>query len=296
MKVTTKILLAAGLTVLLAEAAAAERIDRRIDAADDAIVTIQNTAGSVEIRGWSRDEVEVKGDLGRDVEELVLERDGKEVRIEVRAPHGNNIRISSDLEIRVPQGSSVRVTGVSNDIDIADVRGDLRLSSVSGDVDAEGSEGDIEIETVSGDVQAEGRGQEGNHRLNTVSGDIDVQNISGDIRMESVSGDLALLDGTFERVSLNTTSADIVFHAGLAGNGRLDVETINGDLDINFSDEVSARFDIETFNGEIRNCFGPEPVRTSRYTPGSELKFTEGGGSGRVTIRTLNGDLRLCND
>jgi DUF4097 and DUF4098 domain-containing protein YvlB len=296
MKVTTKILLAAGLTVLLAEAAAAERVDRRIDAAGDAIVTIQNTAGSVEIRGWSRNEVEVKGDLGRDVEELLLERDGKEVRIEVRAPRGNNVRIGSDLEIRVPQGSSVEVSGVSIDIDIADVRGDLRLSAVSGDIDAEGSEGDIEIETVSGDVQVEGRGQEGDHRFNTVSGDIDVQNVSGDIAMESVSGDLLLVDGTFERVNLNTTSADVVFRAALAGSGRLDVETINGDLDINFSDEVSARFDIETFNGEIRNCFGPEPVRTSRYTPGSELKFTEGGGAGRVTIRTLNGDLRLCHD
>jgi DUF4097 and DUF4098 domain-containing protein YvlB len=296
MKVTTKILLAAGLTVLLAEAAAAERVDRRIDAAGDAIVTIQNTAGSVEIRGWSRNEVEVKGDLGRDVEELLLERDGKEVRIEVRAPRGNNVRIGSDLEIRVPQGSSVEVSGVSNDIDIADVRGDLRLSVVSGDIDAEGSEGDIEIETVSGDVQVEGRGQEGDHRFNTVSGDIDVQNISGDLAMESVSGDLVLVDGTFRRVSLNTTSGDVIFRAGLAGDGRLDVETINGDLDINFADEVAARFDIETFNGEIRNCFGPEPVRTSRYTPGSELKFTAGGGSGRVTIRTLNGDLRLCHD
>jgi DUF4097 and DUF4098 domain-containing protein YvlB len=296
MKVITKILLAASLTVLLAEAAAAERVDRRIDASEDAIVTIQNTAGSVEIRGWSREEVEVKGDLGRDVEELVLERDGKEVRIEVRASHGNNVRIGSDLEIRVPQGSSVNVTGVSSDVAIADVRGDLRLSSVSGDIDAEGSEGDIEIETVSGDVEATGRGQEGNHRFNTVSGDIDVQNISGDISMGSVSGDLVLVDGKFERVKLNTTSADVVFHAALVGSGRLDIETINGDLDINFSEEVSARFDIETFNGEIRNCFGPEPVRTSRYTPGSELKFTEGGGESRVTIRTLNGDLHLCQD
>jgi hypothetical protein len=53
---------------------------------------------------------------------------------------------------------------------------------------------------------------------------------------------------------------------------------------------------LETFNGEIDSCFGPKAVRTSRYAPGSELKFTEGDGAGRVTIRTLNGDLRLCRD
>jgi hypothetical protein len=63
---------------------------------------------------------------------------------------------------------------------------------------------------------------------------------------------------------------------------------------VDFEGDVSARFDIETFNGAIRNCFGPEAVRTSKYAPGRELKFTEGSGSGRVSIQTLNGSLRLC--
>jgi len=296
MKITVKILLAAGLTVLLAETAAAERIERRIDAPRDAIVSVQNTAGSVDIRGWSRNEIEVRGDLGRDVEELVFERNGREIRIEVRASRGNNRRIGSDLEIRVPASSTVNVSGVSTDIDIADVSGDLRLNAVSGDIDVRGFASDIEVGTVSGDIQAEGGGQTADARFNTVSGDVDVQNVSGNISMESVSGDLLIADGAFERVALNTTSGDVVYQAGLAGNGRFDIDTINGDLDIRFSGDISARFDIETFNGEIQNCFGPEPVRTSRYTPGRELKFTEGGGSSRVTIRTLNGDLRLCKD
>jgi DUF4097 and DUF4098 domain-containing protein YvlB len=289
-----KVLLAASLLLLVEAAAAAERVERTLDAPADANVTIQNTAGSIDIRGWSRNEVEVKGDLGSDVEELVFERDGKDIRIEVRTPRKNSRRISSDLEIRVPQGSSVNVSGVSTDIDMADVRGDIRLSAVSGDISVQGFESDIEVETVSGDVDAEGRGQKGDARFNTVSGDIDVQNVSGDISMSSVSGDLTVVDGAFERAKFNTTSGDIVYHAGLGGNGRLDIDTVNGDLDIRFRGDISARFDIETFNGEIRNCFGPEPVRTSRYTPGRELSFTEGGGASRVTIKTLNGDVDLC--
>jgi len=296
MKTTVKVLLAASLTLLLVPAATAESVDRKLDAPDDAIVTIQNTAGSLDIRGWSRNEVEVKGELGRDVEELVFERDGKDIRIEVRAPRKNNNRISSDLEIRVPEASSVNVSGVSTDVDMSDVRGDIRLSVVSGDVTVRGFESDIEVATVSGDVEAEGRGQESDARFNTVSGDIDVQNISGAISMTSVSGDLAAIDGAFERAKFNTTSGDIVYHAGLGGNGRLDIDTVNGDLDIRFRGDISARFDIETFNGDIRNCFGPEPVRTSRYTPGRELSFTEGGGASRVTIKTLNGDVDLCRN
>ena len=74
------------------------------------------------------------------------------------------------------------------------------------------------------------------------------------------------------------------------------METINGRIDLHFIGDINARFDIETFNGSIRNCFGPDPERTSRYTPGRELKFTEADGSGRVTLRTLNGRMNICKD
>lgn len=290
-------LLAAGLALLVAGPAAAERVERTLDAPENAIVSIENTAGSIEVRGWSRNEVEVQGDLGRDVEELVFRRDGREIRIEVRGPRGNNRRISSDLEIRVPERSSVGITGVSTDVEISDVKGDLRLAVVSGDISASGFENDIRIETVSGDIDAEGGpARDSDARFNTVSGDIDVQNVSGDLDITSVSGDLTMVGGSFGRVQINTTSGDVVYQSGLNDGGRMNIETINGDLDVRFSGDLSARFDIETFNGEIRNCFGPEPRRTSQYTPGLELSFTEGGGSGRVTVRTLNGDLRLCRD
>ncbi len=89
-------------------------------------------------------------------------------------------------------------------------------------------------------------------------------------------------------------NGEIIFHAGLRDGGKLSVETVNGDVDIQFADGVSARFDIETFNGDIDNCFGPKAERTSKYAPGWELSFTEGDGDGRVTITTLNGDVEMC--
>ena len=58
---------------------------------------------------------------------------------------------------------------------------------------------------------------------------------------------------------------------------------------------VGAEFDVSSFNGDIRNCFGPAPVRTSEYAPGRELRFREGAGTGRVRIKTLNGDISVCN-
>jgi DUF4097 and DUF4098 domain-containing protein YvlB len=273
---------------------AAEEINQSLDAAADGIVSIENVSGSVEVQGWSRNEVEVTGTLGDNVEEFVFERDGDEVVIEVKVPRRNSGDISSDLVINVPEGSSVEVDTVSADIDVADVRGEQELQSVSGDVTTVASGSDIELGTVSGDIEVQGANETMRSELATVSGDIEAESLSGEIGIEAVNGDIESIGGAFTRASIETVNGSVTFHNQLIGDGRLDIETINGRVDVDFGGDVSARFDIETFNGSIRNCFGPDAVRTSKYTPGRELKFTEGDADGRVTIRTLNGSLDLC--
>lgn len=272
----------------------AAEINESMDADADGTVSVSNIAGSVDVQGWSRNQVEVTGELGDDVEELIFERDGDEIEIKVKTRRRGSHDIDSDLVIKVPENSSLEVNTVSADIDVADVTGEQSLESVSGDIATEAHASDIDVNSVSGDLEVEGDNQSMRSRLSSVSGDIDTENLSGEIGVESVSGDLVVVSGVFDRASLGTVNGDIVFQAQLLDNGRLDVETVNGSVDIEFAGEVSARFDIETFNGDIRNCFGPKAVRVSEYGPGSELTFTEGGGSGRVTIETLNGDLRLC--
>lgn len=282
------------LGILSATSVVAEEINQSMDAAADGTVSISNIAGSVEVQGWSRNQVEVTGELGDDVEELIFKRDGDEIHIKVKSRRRNSHDVDSDLVVKVPVRSSLEVHTVSADIDITEVTGEQSIESVSGDIATEAQTSDIDINSVSGDLEIEGDNKSMRSRLSSVSGDIDTENLAGEIGAESVSGDLVVADGVFDRVMLGTVNGDIVFHARLLDDGRLDVETVNGDVNIEFAGDVSARFDIETFNGDIRNCFGPKAVRVSEYAPGYELKFTEGGGSSRVTIETLNGDLSLC--
>jgi DUF4097 and DUF4098 domain-containing protein YvlB len=269
-------------------------INESMDAAADGTVSITNVAGSVDVQGWSRNQVEITGELGSDIEELIFERDGDEIKIKVKTKRRNSHDIDADLVVKVPAGSSLEISTVSADIDVAELTGEQSLESVSGDIATQVHAADIEVSSVSGDLEVEGDDQSTRSRFSSVSGDIDTENLAGEIWAESVSGDLLAVNGVFERASLSTVNGDIVFRAQLLKDGRLDVETVNGSVDIEFSGDVSARFDIETFNGDIRNCFGPKAVRVSEYGPGYELSFTEGDGSGRVTIETLNGDLRLC--
>jgi DUF4097 and DUF4098 domain-containing protein YvlB len=282
------------MSVLGTTAAYADDVNEIMDADSDGVVLVSNVAGSIEVQGWSRNQVEVTGELGSRVEELIFERDGDEILIKVKVPRHSNGGISSDLKISIPEASSLQVNTVSADISVTDVEGEQELESVSGDVETESHGSDIELGSVSGDVEVQGDNREIRARLNTVSGDVDADSLSGEFHAESVSGNVSIINGSFERASLNTVNGDVVYHAALLDGGRLDIETINGTVDVEFDGDVSARFDIETFNGSIRNCFGPDSVRTSRYAPGRELQFTEGDGSGRVTINTLNGSLRLC--
>src|SRR6056300_662912 len=95
------------LGTLIALPVVAEEVDRTVDAAAD--VHVSNIAGEVTISGWSRNEVEVTGELGRDVEELIVERDGDKVTIKVKVPKRGGRGIESNLNIQLPEGSSIDV-------------------------------------------------------------------------------------------------------------------------------------------------------------------------------------------
>ena len=290
-----KRLIAIVLGMLLSAPATAEEVNRILDAASSGRVHISNIAGEVTVNGWSRDQVEVTGELGRSVEELIFERDGDKVIIKVKVPRKSSGRgIDSDLYIQVPQGSSLDVSTVSADIDVKKVRGEQMLETVSGDVDTEGGESDVSAKAVSGDVSVNGQNKKANTRANTVSGDVILVQVAGIADAQSVSGDVTVTEGSFDRVDMNTVNGDILFRAGLQDGGKLVTETVNGSVDIEFVGKVSGRFDIDTFNGDIDNCFGPKPERTSKYTPGLELSFQEGDGDARIKVSTLNGDVSIC--
>jgi DUF4097 and DUF4098 domain-containing protein YvlB len=284
------------LTTLASTAAIADqRVDRSIDAAPDSYIEIYNTSGDIEIIGWSQNRVQIRGTLDDHVEELIFERDGKDILIRVKVPHRHHGDVDADLVISVPEQSSIEVSGVSADIEVSGVRGKQSLETVSGDVSTTAYGRDIEAGSVSGDVDIKGDGKAADVKAATVSGDLTLTDLAGRIEAESVSGDVEIVGGVFDDVYIESVNGDLGFRAELKEGGDLGIESVNGTVDVVFTKSVSARFDIETFNGSIRNCFGPKPERTSRYSPGLELSFTQGDGDSHVSIETLNGSVNICN-
>ena len=276
--------------------AADEEYKQSMDAAADGHVRVYNTSGTIEIVGWSKKSVDVDAYLGDDVRELIFERDGDEILIKVKVPNRHHGDIDADLKIHVPENSSIEVSGVSADIEVEDVRGEQSLETVSGDVETSGVESDVEAGSVSGDVEVSGSGKEADTEAGTVSGDVMLTDLAGNVAGASVSGDVDIDGGSFREAYLESVSGDLTYHAALRNGGELVMESVNGTIDVRFSNKVSAQFDIETFNGDIENCFGPQAERSSRYSPGLELSFSVGGGDADVVIETLNGDVYICDE
>lgn len=269
-------------------------IDKRSPADPAGQVEISNIAGAVTVTGWDRNEVEVTGELGDGVERLEFTSADKLTRIKVVMPNRSWHVEDTTLIVKVPAGSSINVNTVSADVEAHAIKGQQRLQTVSANITTDSGAEDVEVKTVSGDVRVNGDMQKGMLTLTTVSGDATVTRVSGEVNGSTVSGDFSLGLGEMTRARIRLTSGDLSLAAFLPADGRLDVESISGDVGIQLAPPIGAEFDLSSFSGEIENCFGPQPQRTDEFTPGKELRFTEGKGAGRVRVKTLSGDVKLC--
>ncbi len=283
-------------TLLLAQAAGAEEIEKRAQADPRGEVVIVNVSGDVQVTGWDRNEVQVNADLPDNVQRLDFKTTGARTTIEVVLPRGRTYQGSTDLVVHVPRNSSLTTNTVSADQTIKDVRGMQRLQSVSGFIQTELYNEDVELKNVSGEVSVRGHDGKGTVRATSVSGDLRLENIGPEMELNTVTGDMQVRANEVSRARIKTTNGDLELRAGsLTRDVRIEAEGINGDLRFRFRGALDAEFDIETFNGDIDNCFGPKPHRTREYGPGTALRFKEGNGDGRIRIKALNGTVQVCN-
>lgn len=289
--------LAAALLALAGGAALAadKTVDRRVAADARGTVAISNVSGRVEIVGWDRAEVEVKGTLDEDVDRVDVLTEGTRTLVKVVIPKGVNRRASAELTVRVPRGAQLEVSTVSADVTARDLLGAQRLTTVSGEVDTVPGGGDVQVKTVSGDVTLRGRGASVNTRIKTVSGDVAYEKGAGSLEVETVSGDteVALDPATALRVS--TTSGSLDFRGSLAPEARVDVQAVSGDLSLAAKAPAGMSAEVETFSGDIGGCLKARAEKTRRYGPGQRLSTVTGEGKAQVRLKTFSGDVRICD-
>ena len=283
------------LAVLLAAgtAWAAQQVSESAPIGPGGEVEIEVLSGKVTIQAGSGGLVEVTGTLGDGVEELEIDADEDGVSIEVEYDedyHGRQ-EVSTDLLVKVPAGVSLSVETVSAVIAVSGLSGEMDLESVSGNIGISDMPAGLDVETVSGNISIESAPPESD--VASVSGMIDIQAAGGLIDVENVSGKIMIHGGVIDGGDLESVSGDITCHAVPGPGNDLDIETMDGTVTLMVDPSLVASFDISTFSGTIENQLGPEPKRTSKYTPGSELSFNTGGGGPSISIESFSGSIKL---
>ncbi len=272
---------------------AGKKIEEHRPADPQGDVEIVNISGKVEVTGWDRNEVEVRGSAGDNVERVDVTSAGTHTSIHVvsRSVRSWGSDGEAHLIIHVPAKSMVSASLVSADFKVSGLSGDLKLQGVSGDVSGEVG-GDVRASMVSGDLRLTAHSAK-TIELKTISGDIQLIGGGGDVDVTTVSGSATLELDEVSRGRFKSVSGDLSAQLAVAGDAQIDAESVSGDVSMTFAGSPAAQFDVQSFSGDIKNCFGPKATE-SRYGPGSRLQFKSGEGRAHVQVQTKNGDVRLC--
>lgn len=271
---------------------AGKPVEESWDLDADAMVSIENIAGVIEIKGWDRNEARLTGELGNSVEELEVSASDSSLHINVANRNERNVD-NTELRLMVPRGASVDASAVSADIEISDMDNEkLTASSVSGNVGVRASSLRVSVESVSGDVEFGGKTER--ISAESVSGDIDLSGISGEVSATTVSGDMELQGDLFESCKLETVSGDMTVFAAVSRNGKLRAESMSGDVTIILPASQSGIFKAQSFSGRISTDFGS--VDHAKHGPGSHLKYVAGNGDAEVRVESFSGNIKLKHD
>jgi hypothetical protein len=293
MKRTVKVcVLVVGLLAMGAWARAERAVNEHKAVNADAVIEVSNVAGSIAVDAWTKNELEVTGTIGDDVERLDVTGGADRASVRVILPQmGNNHDGQARLTLHVPAGCHLVTDGVSADTTVTGLKGMVEAKTVSGGITVKGSPSSVEAKTVSGDVHI--TADAAKMRIQSVSGDVVLGGATSDLNVHTVSGDVTASGASLKNMEMQTTSGDVGLDASLAKAGRATIQTLSGDVAVALPSGTSAAVEVKTMSGDITNAFGPKAERQSEYGPGKHLGFKIGGGDGRITITTMSGDVQL---
>ena len=271
--------------------------EREVAAQARGVVEISNVNGTIDVTGSDRAAVSVNAQLAADVDHVEVTSSGDHtvVRVQLR-PHSHDWgHEETHLRVRVPKDSSLEVSGVSANVTTAGVAGAQRLKTVSGDITAEIGPADIEVKSVSGSLKLRGKGQPAKLHISTVSGDLELKHAAGDLEATTVSGQATVELDPARSVRLRSTAGDLTFEGRLVRGADFDAQSVSGDLKVRAASEDGLEFEAASVSGDISDCFNVAAQRTSEYGPGRKLNGSRGAGAGHVRLKTMSGEIELCD-
>jgi hypothetical protein len=128
--------------------------------------------------------------------------------------------------------------------------------------------------------------------IQTVNGSLLVRGVDGGGVLRSVNGNVEVTESS-GRFSAKTTNGNLRLELRhLIDGAPMNLETVNGSVVLGLPSNASADLRVRNMNGDLYSDF---PVTSTETLPGSRAfhgKLGHGGG-GAISVRTINGGIRL---
>jgi len=112
-----------------------------------------------------------------------------------------------------------------------------------------------------------------------VKGKVTLSTTNGEVRLDDLTGD----------TSASTTNGTVVADVrNVMPQGRVMLQTTNGNVEAWFDKDLRADLDATTTNGRVSIGF---PITRHGVTSSRTIKGTIQGGGGKIVIATTNGDV-----
>ena len=286
------------LCLCIGQALADTPINLQHAATPTARISISNVAGEVRVTAWDRPSVQVGGQLGDGAKPLAITGSDGDLSIKVEPQSGGGwFNWGSDnrmgptlLDVHVPRGATLDVRVVSAPLVIDGMDGGgITVNTVSGRARINARTPSLSADSVSGNIELAGHAAQAS--LQTVSGDILAPVLGDRAKLQTISGRIQASGGPWRQLTLSTVSGDVQLAGGLAPDGRLGIDSMSGNVQLQLPAGTSATVHASSFSGDLRSDFGN--AQKSEHGPGSKLDARLGNGSGSINVETFSGDLRI---
>jgi hypothetical protein len=261
--------------------------------ASDVAVRIHNLVGVTRVSGWDQDSIRVIASIPSHGGRLYGGGSGRMAKLGIEGQDPTLTGPGSLLEVRVPRGARIWIKGAAAKVELQNLGGEIEVSSVTGAVTVEGTPRVSTIETIDGDVSIAGAATV--VRARTGAGAVRITGARGDLSVTTIQGPITLESDEILSARLESVSGTIEVRAGVPLDGRIEVETHDGNVGLHLPHPVDARFDLSTVKGQIVTQLNGAPAtrlaeQSARFAVGKKAGAGRGAG---ITVRTFSGEIRV---
>ncbi len=254
--------------------------------------------GSVEILGWEKDTVEIRGSkYARNQAELdavKVDIAATPASLVIRSIFPDNRASGKGVRyiIRAPFNAKVSTVDTSNaSLRVEEIAQAAKLSTSNGSITVHRSGGPIVADTSNGSIRISET--KGSLRLNTSNGRIEADDVVGAVSADTSNGSIRIsvaepAPGEALRFDTSNSSVEVTMK-GYANNPMV-LDSSNGSITLRIPENINANISAETSNGGIQTDF---PVTVSGKLTKNSLNAQLGSGGPAVTLSTSNSSIRL---